>query len=215
MNGADSVRLAVLGSGKGSNFVAIAEACKTGQIPARIALVVSDVSEAGILARARERQLSAFNLSPGKFRTKLDETAEEELIGQLQKARVDFVLLAGFMRILKGKFLKVFEGRVVNIHPSLLPAFPGLEAWKQALDYGVKVTGCTVHFVDQGVDTGPIIAQRTVPVLEEDTAISLHERIQRKEQELYPQVVRGLVRGDIRVSGRTTYWKNAPPGAEV
>lgn len=215
MNGADSVRLAVLGSGKGSNFVAIAEACKTGQIPARIALVVSDVSEAGILARARERQLSAFNLSPGKFRTKLDETAEEELIGQLQKARVDFVLLAGFMRILKGKFLKVFEGRVVNIHPSLLPAFPGLEAWKQALDYGVKVTGCTVHFVDQGVDTGPIIAQRTVPVLEEDTAISLHERIQRKEQELYPQVVRGLVRGDIRVSGRTTYWKNAPPGAEA
>jgi len=112
------------------------------------------------------------------------------------------------MRILKGEFLRAFANRVVNIHPSLLPAFPGLEAWKQALDYGVKVTGCTVHFVDQGIDSGPILGQETVPVLAEDTAATLHERIQRAERRLYPQLVRALAEGKIAVKGRQTVWSN-------
>jgi phosphoribosylglycinamide formyltransferase-1 len=200
-------RLGLLGSGKGSNFVAIADACADGKIPADVAIVLSDVAEAGILERARERKISAQHIPPGEFRTKLDETAERAYIDALQKAAVDLVVLAGFMRILKGEFLRTFAQRVVNIHPALLPAFPSLEAWKQALDYGVKVTGCTVHFVDQGVDTGAIIAQQTVPILSDDTAESLHARIQLAEHELYPTVVAGLARGEIEVRGRRVIWR--------
>jgi len=187
--------------------VAIADACVAGKIPAEVAIVLSDIAEAGILERARERKISAQHIAPGKFRTKLDETAERAYIDALQKAEVDLVVLAGFMRILKGEFLRTFAQRVVNIHPALLPAFPGLEAWKQALDYGVKVTGCTVHFVDQGVDTGPIIAQQTVPVLAEDTPETLHARIQEAEREMYRAVIGGLARGQITVRGRTVFWK--------
>ncbi len=201
--------MGVLGSGKGSNFVAIANACATGAIPAEVVIVLSDVADAGILERARERKISAHHIAPGGFRTKLDEAAEQTYINSLQTARVDLVLLAGFMRILKGEFLRTFAERVVNIHPALLPAFPGLEAWKQALDYGVKVTGCTVHFVDQGVDTGAIIAQQTVPVLDNDTAETLHQRIHEAEHELYPKCVAGLARGEIKVRGRQVIWRKA------
>lgn len=200
-------RLAVLGSGKGSNLVAIADACASGQVPAEIAAVVSDVADGGILDRARERGLPARFVSPGKFRTKLDDEAERAFIDVLKTAGVDLVVLAGFMRILKGEFLKAFPQKVVNIHPSLLPAFPGLEAWKQALDYGVKFTGCTVHFVDQGVDTGPIIGQQTVPVLTGDTASSLHARIQDAERELYPRALAALACGAVSVHGRQTVWR--------
>lgn len=199
-------RLGVLGSGKGSNLAAIADACAAGQINAEIALVLSDVAEAGILTRARERKLPAEFIAPGKFRTKLDEEAERACISLLLAAQIDLVVLAGFMRILKGEFLRAFGQRVVNIHPSLLPAFPGLEAWKQALDHGVKVTGCTVHFVDQGIDSGPIIAQETVRVLPEDTPETLHERIQQAERRLYPPVIAALVQGKIVVKGRQTVW---------
>jgi phosphoribosylglycinamide formyltransferase-1 len=195
-------RLGVLGSGKGSNFVAIAEAIAAGEIPAEVALVVSDVEGAGILEHARQRQLPARFIAPGKFRTKLDEDAERAYIAALRDAQVDLIVLAGFMRILKGDFLRAFENRVINIHPSLLPAFPGLEAWKQAFDYGVKVAGCTVHFVEQGIDTGPIIAQQTVPVLPGDTAAALHARIQSAEHELYPSCVAVFARGEIEVRGR-------------
>ena len=153
---------------------------------------VSDLPEAGILAQARERGLSAEFIAPGQFRTKLDEEAERAYISRLVAAQVDLVALAGFMRILKGEFLRAFPLRVVNIHPSLLPAFPGLEAWKQALDCSVKVTGCTVHFVDQGVDSGPIIAQETVPIRPGDTPATLHERIQEAERLLYPRCVGAL-----------------------
>ena len=198
------LRLGVLGSGKGSNFVAIAEAIAAGQLPAEVALVISDVEDAGILGHATERGLPARYLPPGKFRTKLDEDAEEAYLAALRDAQVDLVVLAGFMRILKGEFLRAFEGRVVNIHPSLLPSFPGLAAWKQALDYGVKLTGCTVHYVDQGVDTGPIIGQRAVPVLDGDTAESLHARIQVAERELYPAAVAAIARGEVKVRGRLT-----------
>jgi len=197
-------RLGILGSGKGSNMVAIADACAAGQIPAEIAVVISDVEGAGILDRARERNLPAEFISPGKFRTKLDEDAEQAFVKRLTEAQVDLIVLAGFMRILKGEFLRAFANRVVNIHPSLLPAFPGLESWKQALDYGVKVAGCTVHFVDQGIDSGPILGQETVPVLADDTAATLHERVQQAERRLYPQVVRALAEGRVTVKGRQT-----------
>ncbi len=206
MNGAKNFRLGVLGSGKGSNLAAIADACLAGKIPAEVAIVLSDVAEAGILAQARERGLNAASIAPGKFRTKLDEEAERAYISRLVAAGVDLVVLAGFMRILKGDFLRAFPVRVVNIHPSLLPAFPGLEAWKQALDYGVKATGCTVHFVDQGVDSGPIIAQETVPVLQDDTPATLHERIQQAERQLYPKCVGALAEGKVLVKGRQTFW---------
>ncbi len=200
-------RLGILGSGKGSNFVAIADACASGKIPAQVALVLSDVEGAGILSHARERNLPAKFISPGKFRTKLDEDAERAFVGALQAAKVDLIVLAGFMRVLKGDFLRAFEGRIVNIHPSLLPSFPGLEAWKQALDHGVKATGCTVHFVDAGVDCGPIIGQQTVPVLDNDTPDSLIQRIHTAEHELYPRCVAAIARGDISVVGRRVVWK--------
>jgi len=187
-------------------MAAIADACASGSIPAEIALVVSDVADAGILTRAIERSLPAEFIPPGKFRTKLDDEAERGYISELRRVGVDLVVMAGFMRILKGEFLRAFSGRVVNIHPSLLPAFPGLEAWKQALEHGVKVTGCTVHFVDQGVDSGPIIAQETVPILPEDTAESLHERIQETERQVYPKVIGALAEGRIQVQGRKVIW---------
>ena len=199
-------RLGILGSGKGSNFVAIADACASGKIPAQVALVLSDVEDAGILAQARERNLPAKFIPPGKFRTKLDEDAERAFVGALQEAKVDLIVLAGFMRVLKGEFLRAFEGRIVNIHPSLLPSFPGLAAWKQALDHGVKVTGCTVHFVDAGVDAGPIIGQQTVPVLDNDTPESLIQRIHGAEHELYPRCVAAIARGEISVHGRRVIW---------
>jgi phosphoribosylglycinamide formyltransferase-1 len=197
-------RLGILGSGKGSNMLAIADAVAAGEVPAEIAIVIADVESAGILERARERKLAAEFIAPGKFRTKLDETAEQAYVQRLVDAQVDLVVLAGFMRILKGDFLKAFASRVVNIHPSLLPAFPGLEAWKQALDYGVKVTGCTVHYVDQGIDSGPILGQETVAVLADDTTATLHERIQQAERRLYPRVVRALAEGRVMVRGRQT-----------
>ena len=200
-------RLGILGSGKGSNLVAIAEACAAGSIPAQIAVVLTDVADAGILRRAGERNLPGGFIAPGKFRTKLDEEAERVYLQRLGEAQVDLVVLAGFMRILKGEFLRAFANRVVNIHPSLLPAFPGLEAWKQALDYGVKFTGCTVHFVDQGIDSGPIIAQETVPVLADDTPAVLHERIQQAERRLYPQAIGALAEGRVVVKGRQTIWR--------
>ncbi len=204
-----SFRLGVLGSGKGSNFVAMADAVAAEKIPAEVALVLSDVENAGILAQARDRKIPAQFIPPGKFRTKLDEEAERAFVGALQEAKVDLVVLAGFMRVLKGDFLRAFEGRIVNIHPSLLPSFPGLEAWKQALDHGVKVTGCTVHFVDAGVDSGAIIGQQTVLVLDSDTSESLIQRIHTAEHELYPRCVAAIARGEISIAGRRVVWKGS------
>ena len=200
-------RLGVLGSGKGSNFVAIADAITAGKIPASVAIVLSDVEGAGILAHARDRKIPAKFIPPGQFRTKLDEDAERAYVSALREARVDLIVLAGFMRVLKGEFLRAFEGRIVNIHPSLLPSFPGLESWKQALDHGVKATGCTVHFVDAGVDAGPIIGQQTVPVLDNDTPETLHQRIHAAEHELYPKCVAAIARGEISIAGRRVIWK--------
>ena len=182
-------KIGVLGSGKGSNLDSLARYCGRAGSSMEIVVVASDVENAGILTLAKNHHLNTTYIAPGKFRTKLDEEAEKSYIAALQNAQVDLVVLAGFMRILKGEFLRAFQDRVINIHPSLLPSFPGLEAWKQALDYGVKVTGCTVHFVDQGIDSGAIIAQQTVPVLDDDTAATLHARIQMAEWDLYPKAV--------------------------
>jgi len=202
----NNFRLGVIGSGQGSNFVAIADAIAAGRVPATVAMVLSDVETSGILSQARSRNLPAAFIPPGTFRTKLDEVAEKSLVAQLQAARVDLVVLAGFMRVLKGDFLRAFEGRIVNIHPSLLPCFPGLQAWRQALDYGVKVTGCTVHFVDAGIDSGVIIGQQTVPVLDQDTPETLHQRIHQAEHELYPRCVAALARREVSVQGRRAVW---------
>jgi len=190
--------LGVLGSGKGSNLVAIAEACTRGEVAAEVAIVLSDEKGAGILSQAERLGVAHRFISPGDYRTKLDENAEQAYITALREAEVDLVVLAGFMRILKGEFLRAFEGRVVNIHPSLLPSFPGLEAWKQALDHGVKCTGVTVHYVNQGVDSGPIIAQEPVSVWEDDTPESLYERIQEVEQVLYPRVIGEILKKLMR-----------------
>ena len=206
MTGERRFQIGVLGSGKGSNFVAIADACAGGTIPAKVALVLSDVEDAGILARARERGIPMRYLLPGKFRTKLDEETERNYIEALRAAEVELVVLAGFMRVLKDAFLKAFAGRIVNIHPSLLPSFPGLAAWEQALAHGVRVTGCTVHFVDAGVDSGPIIGQQVVPVLDDDTAETLHQRIQTAEHVLYPECVAAIAGGRIAVKGRRVVW---------
>jgi len=200
--GSKKIRLGVLGSGKGSNFAAIADACAAGSVPAEVALVLSDVEGAGILEKAKARGIEARCLPPGRYRTRLEEAAERAYVEALQAAGVEWVALAGFMRILHRTFLEAFPGRVVNIHPSLLPAFPGLEAWRQALEYGVKVTGVTVHLVDQGVDTGPIVAQEAVRVEDEDTPETLHARIQEVEHRLYPAALADLISGRLEIRGR-------------
>ena len=185
-------KIAVLGSGKGSNFVALAKACDDGALQAEITLVISDIENAKILDQAKKFGIPNKFINPGKYRTKLDDEAETTYIKTLKDFGVQWVALAGFMRILKGDFLRAFEQKVINIHPSLLPAFPGLEAWSQAFNYGVKVTGCTVHLVDHGIDTGRILAQGVVPVLEDDTSKTLHQRIQEEEHRIYPRTLARL-----------------------
>ena len=182
--------IGILGSGKGSNCRAILERIRSGDLPAEAHLVVSDVLDAPILDMAREFGVANAYLPPGRFHTRLEPAIEEQLVKMLRDAGVELVALAGFMRVLKEPMLNAFPRRIINLHPSLLPKFPGMEAWKQALDAGEKSTGCTVHFVDSGIDTGEIIAQREVPVLPNDTPESLHARIQIAERELYPEVIR-------------------------
>ena len=189
-----SLGLGILGSGKGSNCRAILESIRSGVLPAEVRVVISDVLDAPILEIAREFGIPNAYLPPGQFRTRLEPNVEAELVQMLRDANVELVLLAGFMRVLKSSMLAAFPRRIINIHPSLLPKFPGLEAWKQALAAGETVTGCTVHFVDEKIDHGDIIAQREVPILSTDTAESLHARIQISEQELYPAVIAKLCR---------------------
>jgi phosphoribosylglycinamide formyltransferase-1 len=196
------LRLAVLGSGKGSNLQSLIEAVDAGRLHARIVCVLSDVDGAYILERARRHGIPAEFVSAAPFRTKLDQDGEARYVETLRRYGAEAVALAGFMRIVKRGLLDAFEGRILNIHPSLLPAFPGLEAWKQALAYGVQVTGCTVHFVDAGTDTGPIVTQRAVPVLDGDTPESLHARIQEQEHQAYPEALQWLAEGRLRLCGR-------------
>jgi phosphoribosylglycinamide formyltransferase 1 len=191
------LRLGVLGSGKGSNFRAILEAIQEGRLDARVAMVCSDVADAGILKLARAAGIATQTIQEERFKTRLSPECEERLVAELREAEVDLIVLAGYMRILKSPMLSAFPRRIINIHPSLLPKFPGLEAWRQALAAGEAITGCTVHFVDEGVDSGEIIAQASVPVLPGDTPEGLHARIQQAEHKLYPEVIAKFARGDL------------------
>ncbi len=184
--------IGILGSGKGSNCRAILERIRSGDLAVEARLVISDVLDAPILDIAREFGVANAYLPPGRFRTRLEPETEKQLVKMLRDAGVELVALAGFMRVLHEPMLKAFSRRIVNIHPSLLPKFPGLEAWKQALVAGEKVTGCTVHYVDEKIDHGQILAQREVPILPNETQDSLHARIQIVEHELYPAVIAEL-----------------------
>ncbi len=185
--------LGILGSGRGSNCRALLESIRRGQLAAEVKVVVSDVAAAPILEIAREFGVPRLHLAPGKFRSRLEPAAEVQLVRVLQDAGVELVVLAGWMRIVKQQMLQAFPRRIINIHPSLLPKFPGLAAWQQALQANEKHTGATVHFVDEQVDHGAIIAQRDVPILTGDSAESLHARIQEAEHALYPAAIRRLI----------------------
>jgi phosphoribosylglycinamide formyltransferase-1 len=181
--------IGILGSGKGSNCRAILERIQSGDLAAETRLVISDVLDAPILDMARDFGVENAYLPPGRFRTRLEPEIEDHLVKMLRDAGVELVVLAGFMRVLHEPMLKAFPRRIINIHPSLLPKFPGLEAWRQALVAGETVTGCTAHYVDERIDHGQILAQKEVRILPNDTAESLHARIQVLEHELYPAVI--------------------------
>src|SRR6266498_3400369 len=181
--------IGILGSGKGSNCRAILERIHSGELAAEARVVISDVLDAPILDIAREFSVPNAYLPAGQFRTRLQLEAEEELVEILREAGVHLVVLAGFMRVLHAPMLEAFPRRIINVHPSLLPKFPGLEAWKQALAAGESVTGCTVHYIDEKIDHGQIIARQEVAILPNDTPETLHARIQIAERELYPAAI--------------------------
>jgi phosphoribosylglycinamide formyltransferase-1 len=192
-------RLGILLSGRGSNFIAIADNIRSGKLNAEIAVVISNRADAPGIAAARDRGLNA-QVIPSKGRGRDEHDAE--VIAALQSVNVDLVVLAGYMRLLSPKFIHAFSHRILNIHPSLLPAFPGLDAQRQALEYGVKVTGCTVHFVDEHLDHGPIIIQKTVLVLEDDTVDTLSARILQQEHVAYSEAIAKVIAGDCEIKGR-------------
>ena len=198
----EELRIGVLGSGNGSNCEAILQACDRGQIPGRVAVVVSDTADAFILERARKRGIPAHFVGPSRFKTKLEPELETQMVNILREAGVELVALAGYMRVVKTPLLMAFAGKILNVHPSLLPSLPGLHAWEQALNFGVRVTGCTVHFVNEGVDAGPVVLQQAVPVLAGDTPATLHQRIQVAEHALLPEAIRLFAFGKLQIEGR-------------
>ena len=199
-------QLGILLSGRGSNFEAIANSIQAGRLQAEIAIVISNRADAGGLESARRRGLNA-QLIPSKGRVR--EEHDQEVIAALNEARVDLVCLAGYMRLLSPEFVRAFPNRILNIHPSLLPAFPGLDAQKQALEYGAKVSGCTVHIVDEHLDHGPILVQKTVPVLESDDEHTLSVRILEQEHIAYTEAIRLMLSGEVTVERRRVVQKNA------
>jgi len=196
-------RIAVLASGTGTNLEAILEAQHRGEISGRVALVLSDQAEAKALGRARRRGVEALYMNPKEYGGR--EGYDRALVEHLKAAGIDLVVLAGFMRLISPYFVNAYPLQIMNIHPSLLPAFPGLEGVEQALHYGVKVSGCTVHFVDEGLDTGPIILQEAVPVIQEDTVDTLHQRIHAVEYRLYPTAIDLFCRDKLKVEGRRCF----------
>ena len=195
------IKLGVLASGRGSNLQAIIDNIEKGLLSAELTVVISDQAGAFALERARKHGIPAVHAGAKGFKDKREEY-DALLVKELQKRSVDIVCLAGFMRIITPLLIKAFPDRILNIHPSLLPAFPGLHVQKKALDYGVKFSGCTVHFVDEGMDTGPIIIQAVVPVLDNDTEDSLSERILKQEHKIYSRAVQLLAEGKLKVEGR-------------
>lgn len=208
-----TVRLGILLSGRGSNFLALHAAVARGEIPAEIALVVSNREDAGGLARAGELGLPAVALPSGGALGR--EAHEESVLAALAQARVDWVCLAGYMRLLSPSFVRRYPRRIVNIHPSLLPAFPGLEAQRQALEHGVRYSGCTVHLVDDGLDSGPIVAQRVVRVMAGDSAESLSARILDQEHQVYPEALRRLLAERWEIRGRRLLFSSSAGAASV
>lgn len=195
------VKLGVLVSGRGSNLQAIIDNIEKGLLPAEIVVVISDQPDAYSLERARKHNIPAIHISAKGYQKKRDEY-DTLLVAKLQKNNVELVCLAGFMRIITPTLIKAFPNRILNIHPALLPAFPGLHVQKAALDHGVKFSGCTVHFVDKGVDTGPIIIQAVVPILDNDTENSLSERILRQEHKIYSRAIHLYAEGRLKIDGR-------------
>jgi len=194
------INLGVLISGRGSNLQAIIDSAEAGQIPAKVAVVISNRSDAFGLERAKKHNIPAVVFEPEKFKDK--NTYELEIVKTLKQRKVELVCLAGYMRIVGGVLLEHYQGRMINIHPALLPAFPGLHVQKAALDHGVKVSGATVHFVDAGCDTGPIIVQAAVPVFESDTEETLSARILEQEHKIYPLAIKLFAEGKIKIQGR-------------
>ncbi len=197
------MRLAVFASGSGSNLQAMIEASKRGKISGRIVLVLSDNEKSFALERARQHNIEAVFIDPRNYSDR--ETYDKAVVSLIQEKDVGLVVLAGFMRLLSPYFIREYRDRIMNIHPALLPSFPGVDGVRQALQYGVKVSGCTVHFVDEGLDTGPIILQEAVDVYDNDTVESLHERIHEVEHRLYPPAVQLFIEGRLRLEERRCF----------
>ncbi len=194
------MRLGVLASGSGSNLQAILDTCASGSIPAQVAVVISNVAGAGALQRAGKAGVPAVLLAHKAYPSR--DAYDAEIVAILRRHQVDLVCLAGFMRLIGPALLSAFQNRILNIHPALLPAFPGLHAVRQALNAGVRVSGCTVHIVDEGTDTGPIVIQAAVPVLDGDTEESLAARILAQEHRCYPRAIALMAQGRVRIEGR-------------
>ena len=205
------VRIGVLASGRGSNLQAIIDAIEAGRVDAQIVLVLSNKKDAVALERARKHGLADVFLDPKPFAGQPDsrEAYDRAMLDVLRKHDVELVLLAGYMKIVTPVLVKAYENRMMNIHPSLLPSFPGLDAQKKALEHGVKLSGCTVHFVTDGVDEGPIIIQAVVPIVEGDTAETLAARILVEEHKIYPKAVQLYAEGRLKVSGRVVHVNGA------
>ncbi len=197
---ANKMRIAVLASGSGTNLQSILERQRQGQLDVEIALVISNNPEAKALQRAAQAGLATRSINHRNFNSRAE--FDQAVVAELTSAEVELVVLAGFMRILSDVFLRAYPQRIINIHPALLPAFPGLDAQQQALDYGAKFSGCTVHLVDGGVDTGPIIVQAAVPIQADDDKDSLAARIQEQEHRIYPQAIQWFAEGRIKIDGR-------------
>jgi phosphoribosylglycinamide formyltransferase 1 len=208
---AKKVRIGVLASGRGSNLQAIIDAIEAGKLDAKIVLVLSNKKDAPALERARKHGLTDVFLDPKPFAGRPDsrEAYDRAVLDVLHKHDVELVLLAGYMKIVTPVLVKAYENRMMNIHPSLLPSFPGLDVQKKALDHGVKLSGCTVHFVTEGVDEGPIIIQAAVPILEGDTPEALAARILVEEHKIYPQAVQLYAEGRLSVNGRVVRVRGA------
>ncbi|MEN6472409.1 MAG: phosphoribosylglycinamide formyltransferase [Syntrophaceae bacterium] len=194
------VRLGVLVSGSGTNLQSILDACAAGGIDARVAVVISNVASAYALNRAHNAGVPTHIVSHKDYPDR--DAFDAELVRVLREHKVELVCLAGFMRILTQGFIRAFSGRIMNIHPALLPSFPGLDVRQAAIDHGVRFSGCTVHFVDEGVDTGPIIIQAVVPVYPDDTEESLKDRILKREHQIYPRAIQLYAQGRLSISGR-------------
>ncbi|MDH3981970.1 MAG: phosphoribosylglycinamide formyltransferase [Kiritimatiellaceae bacterium] len=196
------LKLAIFGSGSGTNCQAIIDAIEAGTLDAEIKCVLADNEDAYILERARKHNIPAIYFDCAPFKTKLDGEAEQKVLQILEEHDVNFIALAGFMRIVKDGLLGAFAGRMINIHPSLLPSFPGLDGGKQAFDYGVKFTGCTVHFVDAGVDTGAVINQKIIAIEDNDSLDSMMQKLHAQEHIAYPEALQWIAEGRIQLNGR-------------